>query len=93
MSSLIPEKENKLLKKINIPFAKEKNLRFNFLITKRDTQSLSKEDYEELLILTTAFEKYELLRLNLITKLADLKKISLPQVINLYNLHPSKSYH
>lgn len=89
MSSSIVEKENNLLQKINKPFAKKKNLRFNLLITKRNSQSLSKEEYEELLILTKDFEKYELLRLKLLTKLADLKKISLPEVINLYNLHPS----
>lgn len=85
----IAEKENKLLKSINKPFTKKKNLRFNLLIAKRDTQSLSKEEYEELLSLTTAFEKHELRRLKLLAKLADLKKISLPEVINLYNLHPS----
>lgn len=85
----IAEKEQKLLKKINTPFTKKKNLRFHLLIAKRDTQSLTKEEYEELLVLTEAFEKYELRRLKLLAKLADLKKISLPEVINLYNLHPS----
>lgn len=83
------EKEQKLLKKIKTPFTKKKNLRFNLLIAKRDAQSLNKEEYQELLVLTEAFEKYELRRLKSIAKLADLKKISLPEVINLYNLHPS----
>ena len=77
------------LKKINTPFTKKKSLRFNLLIAKRDAQSLTKEEYQELLVLTEAFEKYELRRLKSIAKLADLKKISLPEVINLYNLHPS----
>ncbi len=88
-SNPISEKEDKLLKKINRPFTKKKNLRFNLLIAKRDTESLTKNEYEELLVLTEAFEKYELRRLKLLAKLADLKKISLPEVINLYNLHPS----
>jgi len=89
MPDAIGEKENKLLKKINTPFTKKKKLRFNLLIAKRDAESLTKGEYEELLVLTEAFEKYELRRLKLLAKLADLKKISLPEVINLYKLHPS----
>ncbi len=86
--SSIVEKEEKVLKKIHTPFAKKKNLRFNLLIAKRDTQSLSKEEYQELLELTAAFEKFELKRLKLLVKLADLRKITLPEVINLYNIKP-----
>ena len=41
MSTFITEKENKLLQKIGLPFTK--NLRFNLLITKRDTELLTKE--------------------------------------------------
>ncbi len=89
MPDAIGEKENKLLKKINTPFTKKKKLRFNLLIAKRDAESLTKDEYEELLVLTEAFEKHELRRLKLLAKLADLKKTSLPEVINLYKLHPS----
>ena len=85
----IAKKEEKVLKKIHTPFAKKKNFRFNLLIAKRDTQSLSKEEYQELLELTEAFEKFELKRLKLLAKLADLRKISLPEVLNLYNIRPT----
>jgi len=64
MPDAIGEKENKLLKKINTPFTKKKKLRFNLLIAKRDAESLTKDEYEELLVLTEAFEKHELRRLN-----------------------------
>jgi len=91
MSTTLTQKENKLLQKIKQPFSTKKNKRFTFLITKRDAQTLTPEEYQELLLLTEAFETYELRRLKLLTKLADLKKISLPEVINLYKLHPSYS--
>lgn len=86
------EKENKLLQKIKQPFPSKKNNHFHCLMTKRDNTTLSSEEYGELLSLTTTFEKYELRRLKLLTKLAVLKKISLPEVIHLYNLHPINSH-
>lgn len=84
----IAVKEKKLLKKINTPFSSKKNLRFHLLIAKRDTKSLTKEEYKELLALTTDFENYELRRLKLLAKLAELRKVSLPEVIKIYNIHP-----
>ncbi|MEM6321039.1 MAG: hypothetical protein AAF960_25460 [Bacteroidota bacterium] len=91
VSGLAAEKEQQLLEKINTPFTKKKNIRFNLLIAKRDTKTLTEGEYQELLELTESFENYELRRLKLITKLADLKKISLPEVINFYQLHPSEN--
>jgi len=85
----ITEKENKLLQEIKLPFSSKKNIPFKVLIAKRDAKTLSSKEYEELLSLTEAFEKHELRRLKLLAKLADLKKISPPEVINLYKLHPS----
>lgn len=89
MSKLIKNREEELLTKINVPFTKRKNLRFNLLIAKRDTKTLSSIEYEELLVLTEDFEKYELRRLKLLAEVADLKKISLPEVISFYELFPS----
>ena len=81
--------EKSLLTKINTPFADPQKNRFNLLIAKRDTKTLSSTEYEELLVLTEAFEEYELRRLKLLAKLADLRKISLPEVIRFYELFPS----
>ena len=83
------KKEATLLAKINTPFAHKKKHRFNLLIAKRNAKILSSTEYEELLVLTEDFEKYELRRLKLLGKLADLKKISLPEVISFYELFPS----
>jgi len=85
----ISEKEEKVLKKIHTPFSRKKQIRFHYLIAKRDLYTLIESEYEELLDLTQAFEKYELRRLKLLTKLADIKKITLPEVIDYYNIRPS----
>ena len=89
MSNLKTKKEEGLLAKINTPFADSKKSRFNLLIAKRDAKTLSLTEYEELLALTEDFEKYELRRLQLLAQLADLRKISLPEVISFYELFPS----
>ena len=74
--------------KVNAPFSRKKQLRFHYLIAKRDLHTLTAEEYQELLSLTQAFEKYELRRLKLLTKLADIKKFTLPEVIDYYNIRP-----
>ena len=84
----ISEQEEKVLQKVNTPFSRKKQIRFNYLIAKRDLQTLIEEEYEELLNLIQAFEKFELKRLKLLTKLADIKKITLPEVITHYNIYP-----
>ena len=82
----ISEQEKKVLTKVNAPFSRKKQIRFHYLIAKRDLHTLTEEEYRELLSLTQAFEKYELRRLKLLTKLADIKKITLPEVIDYYNI-------
>ena len=84
----ISEQEKKVLTKVNAPFSRKKQIRFHYLIAKRDLHTLTEEEYRELLSLTQAFEKYELRRLKLLTKLADIKKITLPEVIDYYNIRP-----
>jgi len=84
----ISEQEGKVLKKVRAPFSRKRQIRFNFLIAKRDLYTLTEAEYEELMSLTGAFEKYELRRLKLLAKLADIKKITLPEVIDYYNIRP-----
>jgi len=86
--AIVSEQEEKVLKKVRAPFSRKKQIRFNYLIAKRDLYTLTETEYEELLSLTEAFEKYELHRLKLLTKLADLRKITLPEVIDYYNIRP-----
>ncbi len=91
-SKMLPEgmtsKEKELIKKINAPFPQVKKMRLDYLIARRDTHTLTEEQYQELLGLTETFEQYELRRLKLLSKLADINNISLPEVIRSYKIKP-----
>lgn len=63
-------------------------LRFDYLIAQRDLEQLTAIEYQELLTLVEAFEQHELERLRLLTKLAQVRNISLPQVMKLYSITP-----
>ena len=80
--------ENKLLKQIKSRLISSKQIRFEYLIARRDARTINEQEFSELLILTDAIEKSDLLRLKRIAKLADLKRMTLPEVVHFYNLQP-----
>lgn len=84
----LSEKEEELLNNINKPFNKKKNLRLNYLIARRDAETLTKAEHQELLDLYEDFEKYELKRLNFLAKLAELRKQTLHEVVEFFNIKP-----
>jgi len=84
----LSEKEVELLKQINKPFTRKKNLRLNYLIARRDAETLTETEYEELLKLYEDFEKFELKRLKSLTKLADFRKQTLPEIVEFFNIKP-----
>jgi hypothetical protein len=79
--------ERRLLDKITSGVPRHKQLRFDYLIARRDAQLITPAEYQELLSLTEEIEKFDLLRLKRMSKLADLKKITLPEVVHLFKLH------
>ena len=80
--------ESKLLKQIKSRLISSKQIRFEYLIARRDARTINEQEFSELLILTDAIEKSDLLRLKRIAKLADLKRMTLPEVVHFYNLQP-----
>lgn len=86
MSGELTDEEHRLLERIKSGLSRHKQIRFDYLIARRDTRTLSTEEYQELLKLTEEIEKYDLLRLKRIAKLADLRKITLPEVMRIFNL-------
>jgi hypothetical protein len=80
--------ENKLLKQIKMGLLSSKQLRFEYLIARRDARSITEKEYNELLKLTDDIERNDVLRLKRIAKLADLKNMSLPEVVEAYHLTP-----
>ncbi len=80
--------ESKLLKQIKTGLLSAKQVRFEYLIARRDERTITGQELEELLNLTHDIEKNDVIRLKRIGKLADLKRMSLPDVVGLYNLQP-----
>ena len=64
--------ENKLLKQIKSRLTSSKQIRFEYLIARRDARTITEQEFNELLKLTDDIEKSDLLRLKRIAKLADL---------------------
>lgn len=84
----VSDEENKLLKQINAGLLSSKQVRFEYLIARRDMRIITEQEFNELLELTKEVEKNDTIRLKRIAKLADLKKMSLPEVVDYYNLRP-----
>ena len=82
------DEESKLLRQINGGLLSPKQVRFEYLIARRDARSITEQEFSELLKLTEEIEKNDSLRLKRIAKLADLKNMSLPDVVHFYNLSP-----
>ncbi len=86
--SNVNDEENKLLKQIKTGLLSPKQVRFEYLIARRDARSITEREYQELLKLTEEIERKDIDRLKRIAKLADLKNMSLPEVVRLYNITP-----
>ena len=84
----IRNEENKLLKQINTGLLSPKQIRFEYLIAHRDANAMTEQEFNELLKLTEEIERNDVLRLKRIAKLTDLKNMSLPDVVDFYNLRP-----
>jgi len=85
----LTDEEHRLLEKIRSGLSRHKQMRFDYLIARRDAYTIHAEEYQQLLKLTGEIEKYDLLRLKRIAKLADLRKITLSEAMRLFNLQPS----
>ncbi len=80
--------EAKLLEKINAGLPRRLAERWQFLIARRDAGTISPAEFEELMQLTETVEKLDFQRLKLITRLAQLRNVSLPEVVELYKIRP-----
>ena len=86
--SILSRKESDLLKAINVGLPKELQNRYNVLVKKRHTETLTDIEYEELLTLTEQVEKLDNQRLSNLLELAKLRNQSLDNVITSLELKP-----
>ena len=80
--------EDKLLKQIKAGVLSAKQVRFEYLIARRDARTITDQEFDELVKLTHEIEKNDVIRLKRMGKLADLKRMTLPEIVSLYNLQP-----
>lgn len=88
---VLSETESELLLKINrgVPFDLQR--RFDELTEKRREETLTPDEYDELLRLTEQVEKLDVERVEYLCKLADLRQISLSTLMNDLGI-PRRSY-
>jgi hypothetical protein len=84
----LPEEEAALLLQINKGFSATRFERLRFLDWKSETAGLSEKEEAELLRLATAFENYSVERLQLLIKLADLRKVPLDELLVQLEIKP-----
>lgn len=81
-------KESELLIKINQDLPQELRHIYQNLMEKRHQENLTESEYQQLLELTEQVEKYQAQRLEYLTQLAQMRQISLTNLITQMGLQP-----
>ena len=84
----LPQDEAKLLLKINQGISPEVQKRYDELVAKRRAESLTADEYDELLLLTDQIENLEVRRMEYLTELARLRQTSLTKLMEDFGIHP-----
>lgn len=88
LTTVLSETESDLLRKINSLAPAEIQMRFDHLLEKRKKETLTDNEYEELLELTKYTENLNVQRLEYILELAKLRNITLDELILQLELKP-----
>lgn len=80
--------ESELLIKINQDLPQELQNIYQTLIEKRNQEILTESEYQQLLELTEQVEKYQAQRLEYLTQLAQMRQLSLTNLITQMGLQP-----
>lgn len=81
-------KESELLIKINQNLPQELRHLYQNLIEKRNQENLTASEYQQLLELTEQVEKYQAQRLEYLTQLAQIRQLSLTNLITEMGIEP-----
>ena len=85
---ILPAAESELLLKINHPVPDDLQRRYDELLARRDTRTLTSEEHEELLALTDQVELLEAERMRRLIELAQLRRITLDELMDQLGLQP-----
>lgn len=89
-SKELPLEESLLLKKINKEFPPKKMERFLLLDEKRQQETLTPEEYRELLSLVRQLEKYDAEKIQLVGHLALLRNVPFDVLLKQLGLYPNR---
>jgi hypothetical protein len=84
----LSKQESELLLKINQDLPRELQQQYQILIEKRNQETLTESEYEQLLELTDKVEKYQSQRLEYLTQLAQIRQISLSDLMTEMGVKP-----
>jgi hypothetical protein len=84
----VPEREAELLLKIHEGLPEETRARYYALIDKRDDETLTPEEYKELLRLTDEAEAWNVRWIEALTELAQLRQLSLRDLMDSLGIRP-----
>ncbi len=84
----LPTQESELLLKINQGLPEELQHLYQALIDKRDRETLTESEYQQLLESTEQVEKYQAQRLEYLTQLAQIRQVYLTNLITQMGLKP-----
>ncbi|MFZ4662557.1 MAG: STAS/SEC14 domain-containing protein [Caldilineaceae bacterium] len=84
----LPHKEVELLQKINQGLPAETQQRFDLLTAKRRAETLTDEEYEELLELVDEIELRDAKRVEYLAELAQLRSVSLRTLMQQLDIRP-----
>ncbi|MEA5488577.1 MULTISPECIES: hypothetical protein [Pseudanabaena] len=87
----LPKDQSLLLQQITQCIPNDLQERYNFLISKRQDNSLTDEEYQELINLGEHIEAIDVKRLENLTELAKIRQTSLNSVIEEFQLQPRAS--
>lgn len=82
--------EAQLLEKINLGLPAKRWQRFHDLVALREAETLTAQELEELKQLSEQIEQYNAQRLQLLTQLAKLRGVTLPQIMQQLGIQPAR---
>jgi hypothetical protein len=85
---VLPSQESSLLLQINYSLPADLHQRYHTLTEKRDSETLTNPEYDELLNLSDRFEQLAVLRVEALVSLAALRQIPLAQLMNDLGIQP-----
>jgi hypothetical protein len=88
LPTILTQTETELLRKINAGILPSLQKRYQVLFKKRQKETLTEVDYEELLALTSYIENHNVQRLSYIIELAKIRNTTVDEIIASLELKP-----